>query len=65
MGLYEEPEKPGNVTEFIKRQLGAPSDNDLEGLHAQNEELTKQIEKLRADNEALKREVEQLRANVA
>ena len=30
VGLYEEPEKPGNVIEFIKKSLGAPSDTDVE-----------------------------------
>jgi len=30
VGLYEEPEKPNNVIEFIKKSLGAPSDTDME-----------------------------------
>eukprot|EP00356_Strombidium_inclinatum_P013745 CAMPEP_0170493002 /NCGR_PEP_ID=MMETSP0208-20121228/13214_1 /TAXON_ID=197538 /ORGANISM="Strombidium inclinatum, Strain S3" /LENGTH=71 /DNA_ID=CAMNT_0010768857 /DNA_START=11 /DNA_END=226 /DNA_ORIENTATION=+ len=41
VGLYEEPEKPSNTIEFIKRQLGAPSDTDVEQLMAENEELKK------------------------
>ena len=39
MGLYEEPEKPGNAIDFIKKCLGAPSDTDVEELRAENEEL--------------------------
>ena len=39
VGLYEEPEKPGNVIDFIKKSLGAPSDTDVEALMAENEEL--------------------------
>ena len=39
VGLYEEPEKPGNAIEFIKKCLGAPSDTDVEQLKADNEEL--------------------------
>ena len=39
VGLYEEPEKPGNVIEFIKKSLGAPSDTDVDQLMAENEEL--------------------------
>ena len=37
--LYEEPEKPGNAIDFIKKCLGAPSDTDVEELRAENEEL--------------------------
>ena len=39
VGLYEEQEKPGNVVEFIKRNLGEPSDLDVDQLLAENEEL--------------------------
>ena len=39
VGLYEEPEKPGNAIEHIKQTLGAPSDTDLEQLKAENQEL--------------------------
>ena len=39
VGLYEEPEKPGNVIDFIKKSLGAPSDTDVEALMSENEEL--------------------------
>ena len=61
VGLYEEPEKPGNAVEFIKKSLGAPSDTDVESLKAENEELRRQradlekrIEDLRKDLEAEK-----------
>ncbi len=43
VGLYEEPEKPGNAIEFIKKCLGAPSDTDVESLKAENEQLKQQI----------------------
>ena len=39
VGLYEEPEKPGNAVDFIKKCLGAPSDTDVEALRAENDEL--------------------------
>ena len=59
VGLYEEPDKPGNAIEFIKRTLGAPSDTDVEQLKAENEdlrrqkqELEKKIEQLQADLQA-------------
>ncbi len=43
VGLYEEPEKPGNVIEFIKKSMGAPSDTDIEHILAENEELKRQL----------------------
>ena len=39
VGLYEEPEKPGNAIEFIKKMLGSPAETDVEELKSQNEEL--------------------------
>jgi hypothetical protein len=32
VGLYEEPEKPHNAVDFIKKCLGAPSDTDIDVL---------------------------------
>ena len=56
VGLYEEPEKPGNAIEFIKKYLGAPSDTDVEQLKAENDslkkeklDLDKRIEQLKQD----------------
>jgi len=42
VGLYEEPEKPSNAVDFIKKTLGAPSDTDIDILKADNEDLKKQ-----------------------
>ncbi len=39
VGLYEDPDKGGNAIEKIKKDLGAPSDTDVEALKAENEEL--------------------------
>ena len=58
VGLYEEPEKPGNPIEFIKKCLGAPSDTDVESLKAENEDLKRQMDQLTKKNEELKRELE-------
>ena len=59
VGLYEEPEKPGNAIEFIKKYLGAPSDTDVEALKAENDglkkerlDLEKRIEQLRIELDA-------------
>lgn len=32
VGLYEEPERPGNAVDYIKRYMGAPVNVDVEGL---------------------------------
>ena len=58
VGLYEEPEKPGNAVEFIKKSLGAPSDTDVESLKAENEELRRQKNELEKRIEDLKKDLE-------
>ena len=61
VGLYEEPEKPGNVIEFIKRSLGAPSDTDIDQLMSENEELKRQRAELEKQISSLTQELEQER----
>ncbi len=39
VGLYEDPDKSGNAIEKIKKDLGAPSDTDVEALKSENESL--------------------------
>lgn len=51
VGLYEEPEKPGNVNDYIKRSMGAPSDTDVESLLAENEELKRQLQELQSSHD--------------
>lgn len=62
VGLYEEPEKPGNVIEFIKKSLGAPSDTDVEQLMAENEELKRQKSDLEKKIESVLNELEEEKA---
>lgn len=62
VGLYEEPEKPGNAIEFIKKCLGAPADTDVEQLKADNEELKRQKHELEKRIETIQRELENERA---
>lgn len=47
VGLYEEPDRPTNALEYIKRYLGAPAAVDVDGLKRENEDLKKQVEKLK------------------
>merc|ERR1712060_75489 len=58
VGLYEEPEKPGNAVEFIKKSLGAPSDTDVDSLKADNEELRRNKAELEKKIEDLNRDLE-------
>ena len=39
MGLYEEPERPPNAVDYIKRYMGAPTGVDIDALRAENEQL--------------------------
>ena len=58
VGLYEEPEKPGNAIEFIKKCLGAPSDTDVDSLKAENEELKRQKRELEIRIDDLQRDLQ-------
>merc|ERR1711998_142239 len=47
VGLYEEPERPPNAVDYIKRYMGAPTGVDVEALRTENEQLRKEREELR------------------
>lgn len=46
VGLYEEPERPPNPLDYVRRYLGAPSAVDVDGLKRENEDLKAQIKRL-------------------
>ena len=39
VGLYEEPERPPNAVDYIKRYMGAPTGIDVDALRQENEDL--------------------------
>lgn len=41
VGLYEEPERPPNAVDYVKRYLGAPTGVDVEAIRAENDSLKK------------------------
>mmetsp|Transcript_18787 Transcript_18787/g.16263 ORF Transcript_18787/g.16263 Transcript_18787/m.16263 type:complete len:84 (+) Transcript_18787:37-288(+) len=53
VGLYEEPEKPNNAIDFIKKYLGSPTDIDVEKLKIE-------YEKLKDENIRLNKQVDDL-----
>lgn len=53
VGLYEEPERPPNAVDYIKRYMGAPTGVDVEAMRAENEQLRKEREELRTTIEEL------------
>ena len=48
VGLYEEPERPPNAVDYIKRYIGAPSGIDVDGLKVECEQLRKEKARLEA-----------------
>ncbi|CAD8051027.1 unnamed protein product [Paramecium primaurelia] len=54
VGLYEEPEKPNNAIDYVKKYLGSPVDIDVDKLKLE-------YEKLKDENIRLKREVAELK----
>lgn len=46
VGLYEEPERPTQALDYVKRYLGAPSGVDVQGLQEENAKLKQQIQEL-------------------
>lgn len=57
VGLYEEPERPTNAVDYIKRYMGAPTNIDVEAIKAENESYKKQIAELTASMSELQKQV--------
>ncbi len=43
VGLYEEPERPQNAVDYIKRYMGAPTGVDIDAIRLENEKLKKEL----------------------
>jgi len=60
VGLYEEPEKPGDALDWIKKHLGSSLGVDIEALKKENEDLKKQNGELQQKVDELTKKVESL-----
>mmetsp|Transcript_50350 Transcript_50350/g.58778 ORF Transcript_50350/g.58778 Transcript_50350/m.58778 type:complete len:91 (-) Transcript_50350:77-349(-) len=47
VGLYEEPERPLNAVDYIKRYMGAPAGVDVDSIRAENSNLKDEAKELR------------------
>ena len=63
VGLYEEPDKPTNAIEFIKKYLNSPLDVDVDKLSIEYEKLKHENEQLKATIEELRSEIDSLKHN--
>eukprot|EP01016_Furgasonia_blochmanni_P045383 TRINITY_DN638_c0_g1_i14.p1 TRINITY_DN638_c0_g1~~TRINITY_DN638_c0_g1_i14.p1 ORF type:complete len:151 (+),score=46.26 TRINITY_DN638_c0_g1_i14:138-590(+) len=61
VGLYEEPEKPQNAIDFIKKYLGSPTDIDVEKLKLEYEKLKDENTRLKKTMLELEKEIETLK----
>ena len=47
VGLFEEPERPNNAIEYIKKYIGAPSNVDVDSIKRENEVLKMEVDRLK------------------
>ena len=60
VGLYEEPERPHNAVDYIKRYMGAPTGVDVEAIRTENEELKGLVENLTNTNNELQERIKKM-----
>lgn len=54
VGLYEEPDRPSNAIDYIRKYMGAPPNVDIDGLKKENGALRSKLEQLTNQMEDLK-----------
>ena len=65
VGLYEEPERPTNAMEYIKRYLGAPPNVDIEGLKKEHQEAKHEIQMLKQQLQRFQQQQQQQQPTTA
>jgi hypothetical protein len=48
VGLYEEPDRPPNAVDYMRKYMGAAAGVDVDALKAENERLRAQVSELQA-----------------
>lgn len=61
VGLYEEPEKPQNAIDYLKKYMGSPSDIDVEKLKIDYDRLKEENLKLKQQVDQLQQQIEELK----
>jgi len=66
VGLYEEPDRPPNAIDYVKKYLGTSasiSAVDYEAIRSENEKLKAEVRDLKGTVEELKRALKEARAD--
>lgn len=63
VGLYEEPDRPPNAVDYIKKYLGASANVDVDALKKENEEMKAKIKELTRTTEELNLSLKELRGS--
>ncbi|KAF4671074.1 hypothetical protein FOL46_000496 [Perkinsus olseni] len=63
VGLYEEPDRPSDGIDYIKKYLGAPAGIDVDELRAENEDLKRKNANLQQQVDDLVAQLEALKAS--
>lgn len=61
VGLYEEPDRPPNAVDYIKKYLGAPANVDVDALKQENEDMKAKIKELTSTIDELNASLKELR----
>ncbi len=48
VGLYEEPERPPNAVEYVKKFIGAPQQDDVAAIKAENQRLLEELNQVKS-----------------
>ena len=62
VGLYEEPDKPNNAIDFVKKYLGSPADLDVDKLKIEFEKVKEENIRLKKQLEETRKELEELKS---
>ncbi|KAK2954666.1 putative c-Myc-binding protein like protein [Blattamonas nauphoetae] len=59
IALYEEPEKPANAVEYVRRFLSSPAGINVDSMASENEALKKRVEELELQVQQLQESLQQ------